>query len=535
MAAPHNFTSTRQAFLGLDLNISRTESERLSRYQQFWDFYLGKHWKVAPQDGEPQVTFNYTKLIVDMGWYYLFNKPPKISRRTLDKESKDETARILEFLRDVWTVHNDRDVLLMDMAIIGGITGDAFMVVSAEETDHNTGQTLPAEEKRITIDLHDSSLTFPKFKRKPFGELVQVELWHPWVVTPQDAMKGEIPRTDPTLDEKPPQSEEVHVFREIITEETIREYVDEYEITRPMNVYGEWFAGSRPNPLKKINVVHIQNVRIPMEYYGMSDIYDQIRLNREMNTQMSEVSDILNYHASPITVVKGARVSELQRGSHKVWGGIPPDGAIENLEMKSDLAGSHQFFSETRLAMLETSRTPEVATGRQFPASNLSGTALSMLYGPILEKVGRKSPSYVRGLRRINELVLRIAELKDPFKGEVGKISRKGLRKYYTDVMIQPSIPRNEKEQLDIAQQKLMLHLISRRRLWDEMGVDDVEALEEEIDKEVEEGKLAPYPGQDPAADAGKNPPPSSRDSEPPKNPKPGPGRPRQKSGGSNE
>ena len=51
--------------LGAFLNLEQAELLRLRRYQESWRFYIGQHWTFAREDGEPLVTVNYARRIVD--------------------------------------------------------------------------------------------------------------------------------------------------------------------------------------------------------------------------------------------------------------------------------------------------------------------------------------------------------------------------------------------------------------------------------------------------------------------------------------
>lgn len=505
-----NFVQPTGAPLSLPVHLSRMELDRLTRYNTFWRYYLSQHWLSKPDEGEQQFTLNYCQAIVDAGYYYLLAKPPKFARETEEGETEEQSKQVMDFLKKVWKYHSPLDLFLLELAITGGVTGDAFVVVTNYERDL-AGRQLPEDEFRVGLSIHDSSLVFPEFSFFPFGALVKVELWHPWTVP------------DP-LNKDDPTAASAHIFREVITADQIREYVDGEELTKASERYGVSFLGSRPNPLKRINVIHVRNIQIPREFYGMSDLQGVVNLNHGLNQQMTEVADILAYFASPVTVIKGAKAADLSRGANKVWSGLPPDGDVSNLEMKGDLAGSNLFFEGTRSALLEVARMPEIAMGRKPPTGVLTGPSLTAQYGPILERGARKSPSYRDGLRKICEMVLRIGELRYGLK-----VARKGLGKYHVDVTLNLNVPHSEKEKLDAIEQRLGLKLTSRAQVWREEGVENVEQLEREIDEELEKGIL-PQPttpgATKPNFRGGAQPPRSSNPTQPPKNPSPGTGRP---------
>jgi hypothetical protein len=520
---PYAFNQTRVANLGLNLQVDRVESERLQRYKVFWSYYLGSHWAVSPADGEPQITVNYSQFIVDSAWYYLLFQAPKISRRTREGEDKSQTGKILDFLSEVWEDHNDDLVARLEFGLVAGITGDAFILVTSMETDE-FGRRLPEDQRRIIISTHDSQLAFPRFKNRPTGELREIELWHPYIVDIED----DFPDRISTVKQDPVHKREVHIFREVISADEIKEYLDDIEITQPTVMHGIRFAGTRSNPLGVINVVHLKNKILPRENYGQSDIFVQTALNADLNVQLSDVSDILRYNAAPVTIVQGARISNMEKGADKVWSNLPEKGKVYNLEMASDLAGSHSFVNELRSSMLEVAKIPEIVTGRNPPGANMSGTAMAMLYQPIIEMCGRKSPGYRRAYKQINELIMRIGEQRYGLK-----VSRRGVAKYKTDVAFQKSIPRDRMEELQVFEKEAMLRVNSRERYWEERGVDDVEELEKQIDKEMKDGILPEEFNANPGG--GQVPPPSGNDTKGPKNPKAGTGRPSQPGSRSSE
>lgn len=506
-----DFQSRLSTAMDQHMALDDLDRQRTARYRDSWRLYHGIHWPLPAGAGEAQLTLNYARVAVDLLYFYMYGNLPRTSRQARSGETAEQVAKIHEFIKDVWTIHNDGDVTLMDLAVQAGATGDGYLSVSCIDKDPVTGAELPIDERRIVLDVLDSELTFPKHRFSPFGELEQVTIYRPWVHFPwRDARPG-----NPNVDRS---TYEIHVFKEVIRDDRIIEYVDGLEITKPQKLFGEYFQGTRDNPLKKINVVHLRNVGLPRQFFGRSDTSDLGALNRALNGQMSEISDIVSYHASPVTIVKGARASGLERGKNKVWGGVPADGDVFNLEMASDLAGSHKLWAELRQAMLEVSRIPEVATGRALAISNISSAALSLLYGPVREVCGRKTPTHRRAIKDINALILRIGELK--FKLDIGA---KGLARYHTDIKHQIGLPRNRVEDLQVFQQEAVLKLNSRARYWRENGIENTDELASEIDQELKDGIL-PNETMNPMGN--KKPPMSGNDTKGADNPVAGPGRP---------
>jgi hypothetical protein len=129
---------------------------------------------------------------------------------------------------------------------------------------------------------------------------------------------------------------------------------------------------------------------------------------------MTVWSDIIDYHGAPVTIVKGAKVANLEKGPRRVWGGIPVNGDVYNLEMAADPVLFETYLNRVKMTMHELTGVPEAALGQMQPISNTSGVALSIMYQPLMIKYNIKIASYGWGLKRINELIIRTLALKEP-------------------------------------------------------------------------------------------------------------------------
>lgn len=195
---------------------------------------------------------------------------------------------------------------------------------------------------------------------------------------------------------------QVYTYVEILTDDRIEEYVNDELID------------SRANPLGMIPVVHQPNILVSSSPWGLSDISDIVSLNREYNEKATDISEIINYHAAPITIIKGAKSSNLEKGARKVWGGLPKDADVFNLTNGVELAGPLQFLETIKRSMHELTGVPESALGQMQPISNTSGVALSIMYMPAMQRHNMKKLTYTRLLQRINELALRTLFLFEP-------------------------------------------------------------------------------------------------------------------------
>ena len=350
---------------------------RLNRYSLNWAMYLGHHWGYRREQGEMQIAVNYYRAFNDYLSRFTFGRGVHF------RSPKATEAIVPDRLERVWTVDNDKMRVLLEMGQQGGITGDCFVKVAYEEpwTD-SAGLLHPG---RVRILPMNSSFCFPEFHPHDRTRLLRFKQKYRFWGT---SLEG---------------TRQVFTYTEILTDDIIEEYVNDELID------------SRPNPLGIVPVVHIPNVPVSGSPWGLSDAHDIITINRAYNEISTDVADIINYHASPVTVIVGAKASNLEKGAKKVWGGLPKDAQVFNLEGGAQgIDGALKYLELLKRSMHELMNIPETALGQVQPISNTSGVALSIQYQPLMNRYSQKVAQYGKGLEKINELVMKTLAIKEP-------------------------------------------------------------------------------------------------------------------------
>jgi len=299
------------------------------------------------------------------------------------RSPKATEAIIPDRLERVWEVDNAKMRVLLEMGQQGGITGDCFVKVAYEEPwQDSAGLNHPG---RVRILPMNSSFCFPEFHPHDRTRLLRFKQKYRFWGT---SLEG---------------TRQVFTYTEILTDDVIEEYINDELID------------SRPNPLGIIPVVHIPNVPVAGSPWGLSDAHDIITINRAYNEISTDVADIINYHASPVTVIIGAKASNLEKGAKKVWGGLPKDSQVFNLEGGAQgIEGALKYLELLKRSMHELMNIPETALGQVQAISNTSGVALSIQYQPLMNRYSQKVAQYGKGLEEINHLVLRTLAIKEP-------------------------------------------------------------------------------------------------------------------------
>jgi len=434
---------------------------RLNRYSLNWAMYLGHHYSYRRQVGESQMAFNYYRAFTDFVINFTFSKGVGF------RSPRETEAIVPDLLERVWEVDNNKATVLWEMGQQGAVSGDCFIKVAYEEAWVDpAGRQHPG---RVRILPLNSSFCFPEFHPHDRERLIRFKLKYRFWGT---SLEG---------------TRQVFTYTEILTDDVIEEYINDELID------------SRPNPLGTIPIVHIPNVRVSGSPWGLSDCHDIISLNRSYNETATDIADIVNYHAAPVTVIIGAKASQLEKGANKVWGGLPKDARVENLEGGGQgLKGAMDFLATLKKSMHEMIGVPETALGQAQPISNTSGVALSIQFQPLMNRYHQKIVQYARGLERINELIILSLAVKEPEtlvwdpttnpklkKGQLDRLDPNDPLTYRTYVQFPQPLPLDKLIALNEVQSMLSLGLESKegalRTLGEEFPAEKLEEIRQEL------------------------------------------------------
>jgi len=440
---------------------------RLNRYSLNWAMYLGHHWAYRRELGESQMVYNYYRAFTD----YIINF--SFGRGAVFRSPYPTEAIIPDILQRVWEVDNDKHGVMWEMGQQGGVSGDCFVKVAYEEafTD-SVGRTHPGKVRILPLN---SSFCFPEFHPHDRERLIRFKLKYRFWGT---SLEG---------------TRQVYTYTEILTDDRIEEYINDELID------------SRPNPIGVVPIVHIPNVRVSGSPWGLSDAHDIIVLNRSYNEIATDVADIVNYHAAPVTVITGAKASSLEKGPKKVWGGLPKDAQVFNLEGGGQgLQGALQYLEIIKRSMHEMIGVPESALGQVQPISNTSGVALAIQYQPLMNRYNQKIVQYSRGLQMINELVLLTLGAKEPelftynpdFNGpikpdQIAVLDLNNPITYETTVHFPQPLPLDKLIVLNEIQTKMQMNLESRKGALRTLGEEFPDEKLDEIRTELIEDAKA--------------------------------------------
>lgn len=349
---------------------------RLNRYANNWAWFLGHHWAYRREIGEPQLVFNWVRAFSDFLVNFSFGKGVSF-------HSPEATQAITPYLlKEVWEVHNNKHAVLNEIGQQGSVSGDVFAKV-AYEPPYMDSAGIP-HEGRIRILPLNPAFCFPEWHPHDRSRMIRFKLKYKFWGTAVDGTRM------------------VMTYVELITEDMIEEYINDEMIDR------------RPNALGEIPIVYTQNYAVSSSPWGLSDIQEIIPLNREYNEKATEISDIINYHVAPVTVITGAKASNLEKGPRKIWAIGSDKAKVQNLELETNFTGPLGYMELLKQAMHEMTGVPATALGTLQPISNTSGVTLALQYQPLMLRHERKKTQYIPFFQNVNRLIIKTAFLFAP-------------------------------------------------------------------------------------------------------------------------
>ena len=445
------------SLIGLQGELDSKQIERLKRIKRNWNFYEGYHWEEMPDMDSPELTVNYCRAFVnkfvsfELGKVFTFT-----THKSMEGVKVTPDGRTLfEYLEDVWE-DNKQYCFTEEMGQMKSVTGEAWVQVryfKPEELDDPYGEY---PQGRIQIMLLPTSVVFPEFDPHNRDKLTRVTIMYEYKKIEHTGILGR-------------KREKKALYKQIWTDKECV-VIDDGKKSEPY-----------PNKYGVIPFVLIRNLAIAGRTEGYSDLEDVIPLNVELNLKESNVSEILDYHAAPITIVYGAKVGNLEKGANKMWGGLAKDARVENLELQGDLQASNTHILNLKNEMCEVGGIPETVLGGSQAISNTSGVALQYINLPLIEKTRVKRIYTEDGLERLNKLIL-LVSLLEGFITKPEGISNRDF--FHIECSVPDTLPKDLLIELQQIQQEMKIGIESRKGAAQRMGKENIDDLFAKIDED---------------------------------------------------
>jgi hypothetical protein len=420
--------------------LARMDTQRLATYRTNLDFYNGSQWQQTSR--HRQLVFNYAKVSIDKVTSFLM---PGLGFACYPGEETDELkARVRkaeQLLRQVYE-QNNLQQLDYETEIDTAILGDGCYKVIWD-----------TDEKRVRITAPDVSGIFAWWLGDDTSRVWRAASRY---TLTEDETQLLYPHYALRITKK------TATITELWTAKDFELYLDNDLIQ------------SKPNPYGFIPFIIFPNIKQPKHFWGESDIPVLVQPQRELNRALSQLSRILELSGNPIAVLENVGSAEdikVQPGA--LWT-IPEDAKAYLLDL---LQGGgvrlHVDYIELLYRSLhDISELPRAAWGGV--ERELSGSALRIELGSLIQKVIRKRTIRMNVYHQRNDMILKLAEryMDENFEGVNHR------------VVWGPILPQDADRQAQTEQLLVQAGVHSRRTAMDEMGIQDPD---EEFNRWLEE------------------------------------------------
>lgn len=457
-----------------EIDLFAKEHERWERYLEYWKLYKGEHWDDTElEEDMPTIKQNKAKVLVNKGLAFLVGKPFTINY--LDESVENILAPYVNIL-----LENSGKVggFGYEAAQMGFVTGDCFIKAVYNE-----------KKKKVFLQIKDSQDVAVKYTFVDYSNNVPDECHIRWKFLDKDG--------------------DVKEKREVWTDDKLEVFINGEKQKKE----------SGANILGYVPIVHIKNQLVGKEVYGFSDIGDLEDLNKLLNYSLRRFVNLVDYNIDPVTILYGARVKQMEKGENKLWGNLPKDSRVENLNLNTDLPAMQKMIEYISGALHESGNTSEKSTTGAEHISNTSGVALYMNNLPLMELTARKKIAYGPGFQKAImmglDLMARVeakkwleleeaeVPVKDrdkhyPFTGIMVAASlleeayRKSNNAYirlkpwnHVDIKFSDFMPKDQLTEMQLVNMELASGLESKRGAMKRLGKDNIDRILAEIQQEA--------------------------------------------------
>jgi len=449
--------------------FTEAQIEQLNRLIKYADYYENNSFKYIIEkypefkqttERKPaQIPINYSRYIVDKLANWQFEKPIDIAMST-DKKSNEKKVEATE--KDLYDIHkvNNMDLKLQQAAKEANTSGGVvFKMVYDDEIGI---RFLP----RPRIEC------FPITEFDDYEKLTKVH----FVAFKSDDIIWK--QTFEMVNGKCQFSEATYSVKLNLKVEEV--------------IQAPTYLGNGNKYLDFIPVYIIPNNPALGMVWGYSELIDLIPIIDELNKKYSDSSDALRFEMFAITIMLNIKQFTDAKGNKSkpktkpgaVWdlisagtGDVKPDiFKLESGFAYRETLKNH--IDNLKNIMFELSNViqinPEIVT----KLGNLSGVALKLMFASMISKTNTKNTIWKPKLEQMYKDSLKMRAIYESYSyPEDADI----------EIITHMPVPLNEKEEVEIAIEKLSAGLSSVKREMDNMGVEDPEKLMAEILEEQQE------------------------------------------------
>jgi hypothetical protein len=357
---------------------------------------------------------------------FLFGKPITVRSTVKDSARREQIETLLKLIIN----HNGGATMLQHIALLGSVHGFVDLLVKLEagamdgSAPFDAGPAPRAEsadaEPHLDDDQPAGEIHAPPSPSAPLARIaraIRLEIVEParalpvlsdidWRNVRAYVQVYQVPRRTPSSNrvarrfgflKKLFSTDETCTVVEILTATSWQRYEDEKLVASGVNSLGE------------LPLVHIQNLAVPFEYAGTSDVEVMIPIQDELNTRLSDRANRITLQCFKMYLGKGIDgFTQVPIAPGRMWATDNPDAQVIEFGGDSRSPSEDHHITELREAMDKVSGVTPIAAGaiRGRIGHLTSAAALRVTMMALIAKTQRKRLTYGQAIARMCELSL---------------------------------------------------------------------------------------------------------------------------------
>lgn len=449
--------------------ITEADRERVKRIQKAREAYEGELDKpikeISNDDSDPNVMGNEIQPAVDTVGSFVFGDEVEIS---IDQGAPDGAQK---FLDDTWGRKQRRIPLLLRWLMNGDMAGRAFLriVPGAKNTfrlievDPTTIFVKWAPQDCETVLLY--CIEYSCEEKNAMGKAVTMYY------------REEISRVDPDQDGSEYEDTNQDGLDDDVTW-SIQHWTQELQ-SGMQPTANKWIPAGEPIewPYPFSPIFSCQNLPKPNDFWGYAGVNKSlIGINEAINFVNSNIN--VTEKIQRILYANGMGEGTIDVVTGKIIQLPDAESKISAVDLKTNTANSREFAGDLRGEAEELTSVPMIASGRTayMPSGNISGIAIRLLFMSLLKKKDKMRCLYGETIIEVSQALLILAGFHDTIEVTLGW---------------QDPLPADVLSDVQAAQLKSSLGIVSKRTLAGELGYDYDEEMKRIKEEAAEAAKIA--------------------------------------------
>lgn len=380
---------SKDLFGSLYNTLAKSETFRIKKIQKYWDYYNHQHYNQVSYREEDLPFFPYCTAFIQKVITWMVGTPPKYY-------SREDIAYIMDEMYSE-ILENSGDDMHYNAVEMGSVTGDCLLAIQFDMlANEGSGG--------FAIKVIDSDKMFLEYRNVGQHRVLSRVL----IFWEELDAQGNIIITAELWDEQNVivYSSGPKLMPHLYLGNNLRQVSFPAFDSGMLNTKSNNVAVYE-NPYGELPFVHIKNLPSSRDVLGISDMDFLYPINLEMDEQILNYKENVDYHSNPILLMYNVRAKDLEKSGRRTWAGLPKDAKIEYLSLRDSHESILKYIDLLKEAVGLSGVSKEILNHNNLNFRDTSHASLRLAFLPLVELVERKTITYAEGFAKAMEKAIR--------------------------------------------------------------------------------------------------------------------------------